>query len=74
VSEDTSVGEVLPILCSALVAEQQAECFTLAGGRVWGAKTLVARLNTPVCRQIAHTPALAECDERELRRSLWPYI
>jgi nucleoside-diphosphate-sugar epimerase len=33
VSEDTPVGEVLPILRSALVAEQQAERFVRAGGR-----------------------------------------
>jgi dTDP-4-dehydrorhamnose reductase len=33
VSEDTSVGEALPILRSALVAEQQAEHFARAGGR-----------------------------------------
>jgi nucleoside-diphosphate-sugar epimerase len=33
VSEDTPVGEVLPILCSALVAEQETERFARAGGR-----------------------------------------
>jgi nucleoside-diphosphate-sugar epimerase len=33
VSEDTPVREVLPILRSALVAEQQAERFARAGGR-----------------------------------------
>ena len=33
VSEDTPVGEVLPILRSALVAEQQAERFARSGGR-----------------------------------------
>jgi nucleoside-diphosphate-sugar epimerase len=33
VSEDTPVGEVLPILHSALAAEQQAERFARAGGR-----------------------------------------
>jgi nucleoside-diphosphate-sugar epimerase len=33
VSEDTQVGEVLPILRSALAAEQQAERFARAGGR-----------------------------------------
>jgi nucleoside-diphosphate-sugar epimerase len=33
VSEDTPVGEVLPILRSALAAEQQAERFAHAGGR-----------------------------------------
>jgi nucleoside-diphosphate-sugar epimerase len=33
VSEDTPVGEVPPILRSALVAEQQAERFARAGGR-----------------------------------------
>jgi nucleoside-diphosphate-sugar epimerase len=33
VSEDTPVGEVLPILRSALVAERQAERFAQAGGR-----------------------------------------
>jgi nucleoside-diphosphate-sugar epimerase len=33
VSEDTPVGDVLPILRSALVAEQQAERFAGAGGR-----------------------------------------
>jgi nucleoside-diphosphate-sugar epimerase len=33
VSEETPVGEVLPILRSALVAEQQAERFARAGGR-----------------------------------------
>jgi len=33
VSEDTQVGEVLPILRSALAAEQQAERFAGAGGR-----------------------------------------
>jgi nucleoside-diphosphate-sugar epimerase len=33
VSEDTPVGEVLPILRSALVAEQEAERFARAGGR-----------------------------------------
>jgi nucleoside-diphosphate-sugar epimerase len=33
VSEDTPVGEVLPILRSALAAEQQADRFTQAGGR-----------------------------------------
>jgi len=33
VSEDTPVSEVLPILRSALVAEQQAERFARAGGR-----------------------------------------
>jgi nucleoside-diphosphate-sugar epimerase len=33
VSEDTAVREVLPILRSALVAEQQAERFARAGGR-----------------------------------------
>jgi nucleoside-diphosphate-sugar epimerase len=33
VSEDTPVREVLPILRSALVAEQQAERFSRAGGR-----------------------------------------
>ena len=33
VSEDTPVGEVLPILRSALVAEQQTERFARAGGR-----------------------------------------
>jgi nucleoside-diphosphate-sugar epimerase len=33
VSEDTPVGEVFPILRSALVAEQQAERFARAGGR-----------------------------------------
>ena len=33
VSEDTPVGEVLPILRSALAAEQQAERFARAGGR-----------------------------------------
>jgi nucleoside-diphosphate-sugar epimerase len=33
VSEGTPVGEVLPILRSALVAEQQAERFAHAGGR-----------------------------------------
>jgi nucleoside-diphosphate-sugar epimerase len=32
-SEDTPLGEVLPILRSALVAEQQAERFARAGGR-----------------------------------------
>jgi nucleoside-diphosphate-sugar epimerase len=32
-SEDTPVGEVLPILRSALAAEQQAERFARAGGR-----------------------------------------
>ena len=32
-SEDTPVGEVLPILRSALAAEQQAERFAEAGGR-----------------------------------------
>jgi nucleoside-diphosphate-sugar epimerase len=32
-SEDTPIGEVLPILRSALVAEQQAERFAAAGGR-----------------------------------------
>jgi nucleoside-diphosphate-sugar epimerase len=32
-SEDTAVGEVLPILRSALVAEQQTERFARAGGR-----------------------------------------
>jgi len=32
-SEDTPVGEVLPILHSALVAEQQTERFARAGGR-----------------------------------------
>jgi nucleoside-diphosphate-sugar epimerase len=32
-SEDTPVGEVLPILRSALVAERQAERFARAGGR-----------------------------------------
>jgi nucleoside-diphosphate-sugar epimerase len=32
-SEDTPVGEVLPILRSALVAEQQTERFARAGGR-----------------------------------------
>jgi nucleoside-diphosphate-sugar epimerase len=32
-SEDTPVGEVLPILRSALAAEQQAERFAHAGGR-----------------------------------------
>jgi nucleoside-diphosphate-sugar epimerase len=33
VSEDTPVGDVLPILRSALAAEQQAERFAQAGGR-----------------------------------------
>jgi nucleoside-diphosphate-sugar epimerase len=33
VSEDTPVGKVLPILRSALVAEQQTERFARAGGR-----------------------------------------
>jgi hypothetical protein len=33
VSEDTPVGEVPPLLRSALVAEQQAERFACAGGR-----------------------------------------
>jgi nucleoside-diphosphate-sugar epimerase len=33
VSEDTPVGEVMPILRSALAAEQQAERFARAGGR-----------------------------------------
>jgi nucleoside-diphosphate-sugar epimerase len=33
VSEDTPIGEVLPILRSALVAEQQADRFARAGGR-----------------------------------------
>jgi nucleoside-diphosphate-sugar epimerase len=33
VSEDTAVGEVSPLLQSALVAEQQAERFARAGGR-----------------------------------------
>jgi nucleoside-diphosphate-sugar epimerase len=33
VSEDTPVGEVLPILQSALIAEQQTERFARAGGR-----------------------------------------
>jgi nucleoside-diphosphate-sugar epimerase len=33
VSEDTPVGDVLPILRSALVAEQQAERFARSGGR-----------------------------------------
>jgi nucleoside-diphosphate-sugar epimerase len=33
VSEDTPVGEVLPLLRSALAAEQQAERFARAGGR-----------------------------------------
>jgi nucleoside-diphosphate-sugar epimerase len=33
VSEETPVGEVLPILRSALVAEQQTERFARAGGR-----------------------------------------
>jgi nucleoside-diphosphate-sugar epimerase len=33
VSEDTQVGEVLPILRSALVAEQETERFARAGGR-----------------------------------------
>jgi nucleoside-diphosphate-sugar epimerase len=33
VSEDTPIGEVMPILRSALVAEQQAERFGCAGGR-----------------------------------------
>ena len=33
VSEDTPVGEVLPILRSALVAEEQTERFARAGGR-----------------------------------------
>jgi nucleoside-diphosphate-sugar epimerase len=32
-SEDTSIGEVLPILRSALAAEQQTERFARAGGR-----------------------------------------
>jgi nucleoside-diphosphate-sugar epimerase len=32
-SEDTPIGEVLPILRSALVAEQEAERFAHAGGR-----------------------------------------
>jgi nucleoside-diphosphate-sugar epimerase len=32
-AEDTPVGEVLPILRSALVAEEQTERFTRAGGR-----------------------------------------
>ena len=32
-SEDTPIGEVLPILRSALVAEQEAERFARAGGR-----------------------------------------
>jgi nucleoside-diphosphate-sugar epimerase len=32
-SEDTPIGEVLPILRSALVAEQQTERFARAGGR-----------------------------------------
>jgi nucleoside-diphosphate-sugar epimerase len=32
-SEDTPIGEVLPILRSALAAEQQTERFTRAGGR-----------------------------------------
>src|SRR4051794_9966216 len=32
-SEDTPIGEVLPILRSALLAEQQAERFARAGGR-----------------------------------------
>jgi nucleoside-diphosphate-sugar epimerase len=32
-SEDTPIGEVLPILRSALAAEQQAERFARAGGR-----------------------------------------
>jgi nucleoside-diphosphate-sugar epimerase len=32
-SEDTPVGEVLPILRSALVAEEQTESFARAGGR-----------------------------------------
>ena len=32
-SEDTPVGEVLPILRSALAAEQQTERFARAGGR-----------------------------------------
>jgi nucleoside-diphosphate-sugar epimerase len=33
VSEDTPIGDVLPILRSALVAEQEAERFARAGGR-----------------------------------------
>jgi nucleoside-diphosphate-sugar epimerase len=33
VSEDTPVGEVMPLLRSALAAEQQTERFTRAGGR-----------------------------------------
>ena len=33
VSEDTPVREVMPMLCSALVAEQQAERFASSGGR-----------------------------------------
>jgi nucleoside-diphosphate-sugar epimerase len=33
VSEDTPIGEVLPILRSALVAEQEAERFARVGGR-----------------------------------------
>jgi nucleoside-diphosphate-sugar epimerase len=33
VSEDTPIGEVLPILRSALVAEQETERFARAGGR-----------------------------------------
>lgn len=33
VSEDTPIGDVLPILRSALVAEQQADRFARAGGR-----------------------------------------
>ena len=33
VSEDTPIGEVLPLLRSALVAEQQTERFARAGGR-----------------------------------------
>jgi nucleoside-diphosphate-sugar epimerase len=33
VSEDTPIGEVLPILRSALAAEQEAERFARAGGR-----------------------------------------
>jgi nucleoside-diphosphate-sugar epimerase len=51
VSEDTPVGEVAPILRSALVAEQQAERFARAGGR--GVVLRLGLLDGPGCGDYA---------------------
>jgi len=55
VSEDTPVGQVLPLLHSALAAEQQAERFGRAGGR--GVVLRMGLLDGPGCGEY---PPVAE--------------